>query len=168
MGDTEGSLPWKRQGTVPDTRGHLVGPSSNRLRGTLRRPCPTDSEEDTMNEGFDPTHSDCPTTWCHPWHTWDRTQKTRVGAGGVASTAREADALLCLGKHTGELVTEASSSGHPQVSGTHLSTDGKVVNATLVRSPCEENAGDLRLMDVQFSSRVSIWCTKIAKINVSL
>lgn len=88
----------------------------------------------------------------------------RVGARGVTSTAREADVLL----REGELLTETSGSGHPHVSRTHLCTDKEVFNATLVRSPCEENAGDLCLMEVQVCSRVSICCTKIAKINVSL
>lgn len=105
------------------------------------------------------------TAWIRPWGTWwDRTQKTRVGAGGVRSTARAAAAL----RHRVELVTETPSSGHPRVSWTHLSSDREVFNATLVPAPCEENAGDLRLMEVQVSSRVSICCRKIAKINVSL
>lgn len=44
----------------------------------------------------------------------DQTQKTRVGAEGVTSTAREADALCHVSKRTGEPVMEASGSGHPK------------------------------------------------------
>jgi len=63
---------------------------------------------------------------------------------------------------------EACKAGHPQVSQSRPSTDRKVFNATPVQSRCEENARDLHLMAVQVSSRVSICCTKIAKVNVSL
>lgn len=76
----------------------------------LRGPCSGDTEKAITNERLLSPHpsQQLAHDFVSPLAHMVRLGKTRMGVGGVASTARGADALLCVGKCSDELVMEVS------------------------------------------------------------